>query len=243
MKAVKSLVLFAATERDETADFAFYLAIKQLSHEGVIHNWKLIQSNLCKRICLSDSQFRILKANCIKKGYLWEEKKHLRIKSQQKIFLSLKEKFPQCFEKKGYCKSFLTKMSNYKLLKDWIKGAFLYNNGVQQEYNKLSRVERKKKASYNKSAFDKVQFTISRERISFHFGYLSKNSASYLVRKLNQLGFIDNDERFSKMIRPISYLEYKMYFILNGKFFYKNGFLYQNLVNLLSISSISYYQR
>lgn len=243
MKAVKSLVFFAATERDETADFAFFLAIKQLSHKGVIHNWKSIQTNLCKRINISDSQFRILKANCIKKGYLFEDNKHLRIRSQRKIFAELKLKYPQCFEKKGYCKYFFTTITNYKLLKYWIKGAFLYNNGVQQEYNKLSKIERKVKANNNSSAFGKIKFAISRKRISYHLNFLSKNSASYLIRKLNKLEFIDNDERFSTVVRSISYLEYKLNFILNGKFYFKNGFLYRNEVNLLSISGSSYYRQ
>ena len=243
MRIPKSLISFAGTERDETATFAFYIAIKQRSHKGSIHNYKSFLPVLCKKMNISESQFRILKNECIEKGFLWESGKHIFIKAPKKIFNELKIQYPQCFENRGVMRCFFTQLSDYKKIKYWIKGSILYNLGKQQEYNKLSKVERKHQAYNKKSAFNDIALRISRRKISYNLNYKSKSSATYLIKKLSKLKLIDNDERFSTKVREMAWIEYKLYFINNGQFFYKNGFLYKNECNIITFSNKPYFEK
>jgi hypothetical protein len=241
MKIPKSLVYFAGTERDETADFAFYMAIRNVSHEGCIHNYKSILHKLCTKFNLSQSQFRILLNNCIHKGWLWIETKHIRFKSPKKVFAELKEKYPICFDNKGYTKCYITNSSNYKYLKYWLKGAIFHNIGAQIEYNKLSKEERKNKTQNTKSALLPATFAISRRRIGYHFNFKSKSSANYLVKVLMRKELIDNDERQTNRLREITWLEYKIRYIDNGQYFYKAGWLWQNVANRITVPTIPFY--
>lgn len=240
MKVSKSIIYFAGSERDETTSFAFYIALKQLSHKGSIHNYKSIQNRLRSRINISDSQFRILLNQCIEKGYVKIENKHIVIKSQQKIFKELKAKYPQCFIKVGHKKSYLTETTNYKLIKYWLKGAILHNNGIQQEYNKLTSIERKIKSYNTTSAPEYIKFAMSRKRISWHFNFKSKSSAGYLIKKLMKLDYVWNNERFTTRLRPVSWLEYKIRYIGNGLYFFTNGYLWRNEANLITIPNGCY---
>ena len=247
---------FISVAREDIRFYAFYLAIKQRCHEGVIHNYRSIIPLLSKKIGLSESSFRRLLAQCKKNGLLFEdEAKGLRFVSSKKVLLRIKELYPNYFtsnntdksKKKKYretSKIYTTSLCRYSDLVLWLKSLNIFNNCTQQlrEIKKklqLKGIKTEKKLN-EKSADDFSSFQISRRKLAYILNLKSSSGASYVMKQLCQLKLFESDERRALKLRKITKLEYNINYSHNGKYFYSNGYLWENLCNLLTVSPSKY---
>ena len=239
MKVKLFLTTFLGTDIENIRSFAFYLALRELSHEGSIHNYKSIQHILKSKIGISDSCFRKKLNDCIRLGYISKQSTHLIFKSHKKIELELKEQYQNYFKNKTPKTYIYTQFKKYKQIIYWLKAVVLNNNINQQKFiekKEHKRVNGKYFANNNSAFTPKVQ--LSRKTIARLTGRKSATTGINIMRKLKSLGMVEKDTKVIKLLRPMSKLEYNHTIFNRGKFFLRNGNLYQSCCNDIEFKNV-----
>jgi len=237
-----SLLQFVGRHHLDHRIFATYLALRNLSYEGCIHNIGARIGGLGNQIGLQPSTLYNHLKKLKRYGWVWQEGQILWFKSHHKIEI----------DKQLRSKKYLVcPFKNVDEILVWLRTTIIYNNFNNQLYTRKKRISREvRKNIIVKDCKAYPKPLISRKGIARIVRYKSATSATNLIKKAANLNLL-TDKVVIKKVREISFGEFmflKNKSGLSARFFFKKGYLCEKKCNkirfvedkyLLAIGTIS----
>jgi len=232
--------------------YAFYLGVRALSHKGSIHNYQKLIPVLSERLGICKSTFYSYLNICKDKGWMAKDstKKNLLIYNPKKLFSEQVN-----IKTKATTSSTHLKM---KEVKTWLQGYVIYYKSCQMNYNaRKKRINTKNYCTITRTDNSGNEFKeqvgvsescISHRTIAKMLGYKTAGSSFNAQKRMKGIGAVLKTEQRSKFIKQCSFDTYcRMLAFADepGHYFYKDGCIYKQLQNRITMSceAFSFYPK